>query len=98
MRNLGLFPLIGPGAGVEHNEEGEEQSDEVGVGNKPPVVVWGVGGAAGAVRAGFHAHFSIEDLPGGAVPWKLASLMAIMRGFMPSRMEITPSRAISFRR
>ena len=37
--DLGLLALVGVGAGVENDEEGEEQGDEVGVGDQPAVVV-----------------------------------------------------------
>ena len=106
MGDLGLLLLVGFRAGVEDDEEGEEQGDEVGVGDQPAVVVDVVGGAPRFERAMFQARFSCTTcgasvFGGGvaaALPWKPASLISIMRGFMPSTMEMTPSRAISRRR
>jgi hypothetical protein len=47
MSDLGLFALVGSRAGIEHDEESEEQGDEVGVRDEPAVVLRVVGVSAG---------------------------------------------------
>src|SRR5580700_11498861 len=39
LRHLRLFFLVSFGKGIEHYEKSEQQRDEVGVRNKPPVMV-----------------------------------------------------------
>jgi hypothetical protein len=88
--HLHLLFLIGLGEGVEDDEEAEEQGDEVGIGDQP------------AVRLILLLRRSSRLMPRApsfpaASSMKPASLTSSMRGFMPSRMEMTPSSIISRR-
>src|ERR1700687_4398309 len=79
--------------GVEHDEEGKQEGDEVSIGNQPALVI----GVTGASPAAAHAF----DASGTAVAGLRASVRnpssfsSNMRGFIPSRMETTPSSTIS---
>jgi hypothetical protein len=56
--DLDLLLLVGTRTGLEYDEEGKEQGDEVRVGNQPAVAMDVIGGAAEAQQPGFHARFS----------------------------------------
>src|SRR6185437_3243520 len=101
-----VFFRVGFGEGVHDDEEAEEQSDEIGVGDQPAVLT-GLANAAGAVVAGGraaaldHAARSLLRRFRGSRSLPLrkpVSLISSMRGLMPSRMAITPSSIISRRR
>src|ERR1019366_4713601 len=75
------FSFVDLRRGVEHNEKGKQEGDEVSVGNQPAIVI-GVSGASPAA-----AQWASVRNP--------SSFASNMRGFIPSRMETTPSRVIS---
>src|ERR1039458_32684 len=90
LRHLHLLFLIGLGEGVEHYENGEQQGDEIGIGDHPAIL-------AGEVLAPLQPHAALSFCFRWRSFRKPASLTSSMRGFMPSRMEITPSSIISRR-
>ena len=103
-RKFADFALIHLRRGIEHYEEREKQGDEVRVGYQPALVIGmlfmtflaahavfsrlgSAAGGAASLLAGFALRFASAKKP--------SNLVSIMRGFMPSRMEITPSSIIS---
>src|ERR1700681_4400744 len=88
---LDLLLLVRLARGEEDYKEGEEQRDEVGVGDQPALVVdvLGMFFLAHAVASFGLTAAGLESKRKGR------SLVSIMRGFMPSRMEMTPSSIIS---
>src|SRR5579862_3025858 len=91
LRHLHLFLLVRLGEGVEYHKKSEQERNEIGVRNKPPVVAH-----SGARYAGIHAACSFGSRLKSST--KPASLISRTRGFIPSRIEITPSSIISRRR
>src|ERR1700722_14981652 len=86
--NLSHFLVVHPGSGVKNHEESEKQSHKIGVGNQPPLVTDRGSLTGSAAHAGCGSGCVCSSL----YP---SSLVSSLRGFMPSRIEITPSRVIS---
>src|SRR5262249_14128956 len=92
---LPCFAFVDLRRGVEDDEEGEEKRDEVGVRNEPTLVVDVLFGLAATAHA--EAGRDSREVVWCVCEKKARSLVSIMRGFMPSRMEMTPSSIISRR-
>src|SRR5271157_3193339 len=90
LRHLRLLFLVVLGEGIEHNEKGEQQGDEIGIGDHPSIL-------ADEVLAPLQPHAARSFCFCWGSLRKPASWTSSMRGFMPSRMEITPSSIISRR-
>src|ERR1700733_499878 len=88
------FFLVYLRGSVQHHEEGEKQSDEIRVRDQPAFMV---GMAARTLTAAAHSPRSfVESADGGlASTRKLSNFVSSIRGFMPSRIEATPSSCIS---
>src|SRR5271167_2355530 len=86
------FALVHLRRGIHHHEECEKQGDEVGIRHKPPVMVVVIVPAAFFHRDAFAA---VAVLVSGRSCRKPTSLASSILGFMPSRMEMTPSNVIS---
>src|SRR5581483_6316157 len=93
-RQLPDFFLIDLRCGVKDHEESKEQRDEISVGDQPALMISMFGMSLFpahecAAASAFLSFVSFASLR------KPNSFVSSMRGFMPSRMEITPSRVIS---
>src|SRR5579872_7106106 len=89
--DLGLLFLVRFRERVEHDKKREKQRDKVGVGNEPADMR-----NTAAMDAGSHAAPSVFGPT--CRSRNPANLISSMRGFIPSMMEMTPSRIISRRR
>src|SRR5271169_6302813 len=88
--DLNDFLVIHLGGGVKDYKECKEQGDKVSIGDKPPLVAdMGMPFPSSA-----HAGCVSCGLCSNKYP---SSLVSRMRGFMPSRIEMTPSMVISRR-
>jgi hypothetical protein len=91
-RQFSDFSFVDLRRGVEHDKEGEQQRDEVGVGNQPAIVI-------GVARAARRRLIRSSGTSAAALVMRLgkeaSSFSSSMRGFIPSRMETTPSSVIS---
>src|SRR5208282_2270545 len=85
------FSLVDLRRGVEHNKEGKQEGDEIRIGNQPAVVI----GVTGVSFAASHALNSSEAAGSRTSVRNPSSFSSSMRGFIPSRMETTPSSVIS---
>src|ERR1700722_10270971 len=82
--------LVRLAGGEQHDKEGEQQRDEVGVGDQPTLVI--------------HLHMQLlvghaivsSSAAGSSSNRNVRSFISSMRGFMPSKMDTTPSMIISF--
>ena|SRR6516165_2769450 len=86
------FSLVHLRRGIHHHEKRKKQGNEVGIRHQPPVMVVVV-----VPAAFFHsdAFAAVAVLASGRSCRKPTSLASSIRGFMPSRMEMTPSSVIS---
>src|SRR5258707_532334 len=92
-RDLRHFLVVHVRRGVENYKEGKEQRDEVGVGNQPAFMI----DMLFMLLATAHAGLTCFCTPALSSDKKPSSRVSSMRGFMPSRIETTPSTAISRR-
>ncbi len=90
-RDLCGLLLVRLGESVKDDKEGEEKRDEVGIGNQPAVI-----SNTGAMHATIHASCSIGGF--SELLRNPDNLTSSMRGFIPSRIEMTPSNIISRRK
>src|SRR6266496_303233 len=83
------------GGGIHHHKEREQQRDEISIRNQPAVVVRAAldsSPAPHALAALALCARSCSTVDSGR---KLRRDVRSMRGFIPSRMQITPSHTIS---
>src|SRR5208282_562210 len=89
---LSNFSFVDLRRGIEHDEEGKQKGDEIGVGDQPAVAI---GGALGSIAATHGVDTSGASAGSWAAVRNPSSFSSSMCGFIPSRMETTPSSVIS---